>query len=91
VKLREWVKDVALAIAIAVVLVIFTGCAHNEPLVRVEKVPPPPVIVVPSRPDLVGQPPAEQVRGLYDYVLLLEAKLAEALNALKVYERVPAE
>lgn len=72
-------------IALTVLLLTASGCAHVAPDIRVEKVPEPPVIIKPARPDLVGQPPAEQVRGLYDYLLRLESTLEEALNALNVY------
>ena len=85
-RLFQWLKDAARAVVLMIALLLM-GCAHDEPLVRVEKVPPPPVIVVPSRPDLVGQPPNEQVRGLYDYVLRLEAALKEAILALRVYDK----
>ena len=66
-----------------VLVLLLGGCAHNE--IRVEKLPPPPVIEIPARPDLTRQPPAEQVRGLYDYILQLETRLREAVNALEAY------
>ena len=74
--------------AILLVLLL-AGCATTSPEVRVEKVPEPPVIIKPARPDLTGQPPSEQVRGLYDYILRVETALQEALNALNVYKRTP--
>jgi hypothetical protein len=69
---------------IVVLAIVLSGCA-TQPEVRVEKLPPPPTIIVPARPDLVGQPPSEQVRGVLDYILRLEAALMEALLALDVY------
>lgn len=88
-KLREWLQDVALAVTIAIVLLLLSGCGHTDQLVA--KVPEPPVIVKPSRPDLVGQQPSEQVRGLYDYILRLEAALQEALNGLDAYRQKKGE
>lgn len=87
-KVLEWLQDAMLAVAIAVVLLL-TGCATTD--IRVEKVPEPPVVVKPARPDLVGQAPSEQVRGLYDYILRLEAALQEALNGLEVYRQKKGE
>ena len=88
-KVREWLQDAALAVTIAIVLLLLSGCGHTDQLVA--KVPEPPVIVKPARPDLNGQPPSEQVRGVMDYILRLEAALQEALNALDAYRQSPSQ
>lgn len=77
-------RYVVLALALAL-----AGCAHTEcvPEIRVEKAPIPPVITPAERPDLRGLAPKEQVRGLYEYILVLETKVQEALTALDAYRR----
>lgn len=72
-----------------VLVLALAGCAHTEcvPEIRVQKPPVPPVIAPAERPDLTGLTPKEQVRGLYDYILVLEGKVKEALTALDAYRK----
>lgn len=70
-------------LCILAILHALLGCSTT----LVAKVPEPPVITTPARPDLTGKVPSEQVRGLYDYILQLESALKQAAAALDAYRR----
>ena len=71
----------------ALLVLLLVGCAQ-VPEVRVTKVPEPPVIIAPEKPDIPdGTPPSEVVRLVRLYILSLEESLSEALKALEVYRQ----
>ena len=80
------------AIRVLALTLLLVGCSHTEPLIRVQEVPQPPVIEVPERPYIPpGTPPNEIARQVMDYVLVVEAKLKEAIAALNVYRKSPQQ
>jgi len=74
----------------SVVFALLVGCSTPPPQVRVVAPPPPPVIEMPARPLLPETATVEmKVRAIADYVLLLRARLEEAIIALEVYREAP--
>jgi hypothetical protein len=69
--------------AAVIVVVILMGCT-TVPEVRVEKRPEPPIIVEPTLPALTGNS-EDDLRNLADYILVLRARLREAIAVLESY------
>jgi hypothetical protein len=67
------------------ILALLAGCA-TAPEVRIEKPPVPPVIEVPEKPIFPKDAPVDaKLRSLVDYILVLRARLDDAVRALDVY------
>ena len=81
------VKDGILAVLIAIVLLLLSGC---QTVPKVAEVPEPPVISIPARPSIpLNTPPDVVVKTTMDYILQLEAALKQAVKALDIYRKDP--
>ena len=79
------VKDGILAVLIAIVLLLLSGC---QTMSKVAEMPEPPVISVPVRPSIPpNTPPDIVVKTTMDYILQLEAALKRAVSALDIYRK----
>lgn len=78
-------KDGILAVLIALVLLLLSGCITKP---KVAEVPEPPVISVPNRPSIpLNTAPDVVVKTTMDYILQLEAALKKAVSALDIYRK----
>lgn len=84
-KVLHNIKDSILAVLIAIVLLILSGC---QTVPKVAEVPEPPIITQPARPNLpINTPPDIVVKSTMDYILQLEAALKQAIAALNIYRK----
>lgn len=89
-RLKHLIEDSALAIAIALILLILSGCAHTQVEYRYVDLPEPPVI---ARPDLKtqslrpGDAPADVIQAHRSDIVSLQSWGRQLEAALNGYRR----